>query len=238
MSGLCSLIGDGADDEPGLAPLGTIDILAAVYAGVGILMALLRRGRTGEGTHLDVSMYDVGAAFLERPLTLYEFTGEVQTRGVDRFAPVGLFRCGDGGWVSVVIPTDEMWRRCCIALGRPDVEADPRLDSMLKRSAAMQEVIVPVFEEWAAPLSRHEAVARLQAAGQPAGLVQTIDDVRHCPHLAGRGLFTAVPDPVTDRDGEPLRLPRLPLSFDGYTVPGRRSPRLGEHNAEILGALP
>ena len=230
MSGLSSLLGESPEETPGLAPMATMDILGGVYAAVGILAALVGRQRTGRGSHVDASMYDIGAAFLERPLTLHEFTGDVPIRGVDRFSPVGSFRAGDGGWVSIVIPTDEMWRRCCLAIGREDLTIAPELDSVLKRAERMHDLVIPALEEWAAGLTRFEAARILRESGQPAGVVQTIDEVRSDPHLAERGLFQPVDDPrATHADGSPLMLPRLPLLFDGIgAVPGP-IPALGEN---------
>ncbi len=235
MSGLSSLLGETADSPPGLAPMATMDILGGVYAAVGILTALVGRGRTGLGTHVDASMYDIGAAFLERPLTLHEFTGDVPLRGKDRFSPVGSFRAGDGGWVSMVIPTDEMWRRCCAAIGRPELASHPDLDTVLKRADRMEDLIIPALEEWAAPLGRHDAARLLRESGQPAGVVQTIDEVRADPHLRERGLFQEVDDPrATNPDGSHLALPRLPLLFDGVApVPGP-IPALGENNNDTF----
>ncbi|MBX3098126.1 MAG: CoA transferase [Salinibacterium sp.] len=232
MSGLSSLLGAAPDSPPGLAPMATMDILGGVYAAVGILAALVARQSTGRGTHVDASMYDIGAAFLERPLTLHEFTGEVPTRGRDRFSPVGSFRAGDGGWVSMVIPTDEMWRRCCVAIGREELIASPDLDTVLKRAQRMSDLVIPALESWAASLTRYEAARMLRESGQPAGVVQTIAEVRDDPHLAERGLFQAVDDPrAIHEDGTPFRLPRLPLLFDGVgAVPGP-IPALG-HNTD------
>jgi CoA:oxalate CoA-transferase len=108
MSGLSSLVGPSADGPPDLAPMGTMDLLAGVYSALGVLAALVQRARTGQGAHVDAAMYDIGVAFLERPFTLHEFTGDVPARGRDVFSPVGAFRAGDGGWISIVIPTDEV----------------------------------------------------------------------------------------------------------------------------------
>lgn len=221
MSGLSSLIG-------GLAPMGTMDLLAGVYAAFGILTALVSRASTGQGAYVDAAMYDIGAAFLERPLTLYEFTGVVPGQGIDRFSPVGTFRTGDGGVVSIVIPTDEMWRRCRVALELAD---DPELDTTIKRAEHMSDRIIPLLEEWAKGKDRHEAAAALRAAGQPAGVVQTIADVRACPQLAHRGLFSPVDDERARRDdGSTLSLPRLPLLFDGQGAKPGPVPRLGADN--------
>lgn len=233
MSGLASLQQDESG-RPALAPMGSMDILSGVYAAFGIVTALAGRARSGVGTHVDAAMYDIGAAFLERPLTLQEFTGRTPVAGADDFSPVGTFRAGDGGWVSIVIPTDEMWRRCCIALGRPELERDPDLDTVLKRAERMTSHILPLLEAWAADKDRFSAVAALQAAGQPAGVVQTVADVRDCPQLAHRGLFA----PFVDRhvpEGRDFRLPRSPLLFDGEGALPGPVPDLGQDNEDVLG---
>ena len=230
MSGLASLIGD-ADGPPTLAPMGTTDLLTAVYSTVGILMALVGRQQTGEGSHVDAAMLDITAAFLERPLTLHEFTGSVPSRGIDRFSPVGMFRAGDGGWLSIVIPTDDMWRRCAEALGKPELTTDPELDTVLKRAERMHDLVIPLFEAWAAEMTRDEAAEALRVAGQPVGLVQDIAEVRSNAQLAHRGLFVPMVDEVAKNDeGVPFALPRLPLLFDGEGAAPGPVPRLGEHN--------
>ncbi len=234
MSGLSSLLGPSPEAPPELAPMGTMDLLGGVYSTIGILMALVNRQRTGRGTHVDASMFDVAAAFLERPLTLHEFTSAVPLRGGDGFSPVGSFRAGDGGWVSIVIPTDEMWHRCCTAIDRPELLDDPRLDTILKRAQQMAELIIPALERWAEALTRHEAAARLREHGQPAGVVQTIDEVRANEHLAARGVFQPLDDPrAFHEDGSPMLLPRLPLLFDGEGAKPGPVPQLGEDNAEF-----
>jgi CoA:oxalate CoA-transferase len=230
MSGLASLVGE-ADGPPTLTPMGTTDMLTAVYSAIGILMALVQRERTREGSLVDAAMLDITAAFLERPLTLHEFTGAVPGRGIDRFSPVGMFRAGDGGWLSIVIPTDDMWRRCAEAMGRPELVVDPELDTVLKRADRMRDRVIPAFEAWAAALTRDEAAEALRLAGQPVGFVQDIAEVRANPHLAHRRLFVPMADPVATReDGTRLSLPRLPLLFDGEHAQPGLVPRLGEHN--------
>ncbi|MGU3432644.1 CaiB/BaiF CoA transferase family protein [Actinomycetes bacterium M1A6_2h] len=233
MSGLSSLIGE-SDGPPGMAPMGTMDLLTGTYAALGIMTALVGRATSGQGSYVDAAMYDIGAAIVERPLTLHEFTGAVPTRGIDRFSPVGAFRAGDGGWVSIVIPTDEMWRRCVQALGKPELVTDPELDTVLKRAERMRDRVIPEFEAWAALMTRFDAARALREAGQPAGLVQRIDEVRACPQLEHRGLFAPIDDERAHRpDGSVLSLPRLPLLFDGAGANPGPIPRLGEHNSQF-----
>jgi crotonobetainyl-CoA:carnitine CoA-transferase CaiB-like acyl-CoA transferase len=235
MSGLSSLIGDDPNGPPQFAPMGSLDVLSGTWAAMGILMALVDRATTGRAAHVDAAMYDVGAAFVERALALYEFTNEVPTRGTDAFSPVGFFRAGDGKWVSIVIPTDEMWIRCCRVVEDGTLAAHPQLDTVLKRAANMKDLIIPRLELWAAEMHAHEAAGRLIRGGQPAGVVQTVKEVRHCAHLRHRGLFADLDDQRTvHMSGARRRLPRLPLLFDGRGARPGPVPELGEHTHQIV----
>lgn len=237
MSGLSSLLGEHADDPPGLAPMSTMDLLAGIWAALGILAGLTGRASTGEGCHVDTSMYEVGASLLERPLVLHEFTGEVATRGNDAFSPVGSFQAADGGWIAVVIPTDEMWQRCCAAMERPDLLDHPETNSVTKRARNMKSHILPALEAWAAErnLGQLEAAEKLRAKGQPAGPVQTIADVRQSEQLKQRQFFTPLEDSrARNEQGEPLLLPRTPLIYNGEPTQPGPVPELGEHNHELL----
>ncbi|HYM95696.1 MAG TPA: CoA transferase [Candidatus Sulfotelmatobacter sp.] len=232
MAGLASLIGE-RDGPPMLAPSGIVDLLTGTYAAIGVLLALLQRGITGRGQFVDVAMYDVTVAILERPLMIQEWTGRTPMRGMDEFAPVGMFRCKDGGYVALIIPTDEMWQRCCRAIGRDDLARRDDLGTVLQRSKAMKTVIIPELERWASDKRREQACEILRAAGQPAGLVETIADVHDSPQVAARGLLVPIDDPVTG----PVRHPRMPVLFSDYQPEHRRTPRLGEHTSDVLGEL-
>ena len=228
-AGLSGLLGDDPSGAPMLAPMSTMDMLAGLYAGLGILMGLQGRERSGEGVHVDTSMHDVGAAFLMRPLTLFEFTGVAPTRGSDAHSPVGAFRAGDGRWVSIVIPTQQMWERTCTVIRRDDLLSDPELLTNEGRAAAMPTRIIPALEQWAGPMDADGAAGALREAGQPAGVVATIEQVRHDPRLASRGLFVDVgPGP------DELLVPRLPILFDGQGTDVVSVARLGQDTEDIL----
>lgn len=232
MSGLVGLLTPGAGGRPSLAPMSTTDIQTGTWAALGILAALVRRQADGQGAHLDAAMYDIAVASLERPLALAEFGMPPNARGVDAQSPVGAFRAL-GGWVAIVIPTDDLWRRCCAGIGRPDLLDDPRLATMEDRAAHMESVIIPALEEWAAAhrLDARECAERLAAAGQPAGVVQSIEEVRRCAHLAARGMFVPLDGGPARPDGTPVALTRFPLLFDGEALPSGPVPELGEYDA-------
>src|ERR1700722_19179125 len=132
-SGIMSVTGQ-LDGPPSLTVVGFADIYTAVSASLAISLALYARERTGRGCLIDQAMYDSVVSLMERALMFYDFTGEVATRGLDRFAPVGTLPTSDG-YVAVIIPTDEMWRRFCAAVERPHPLTRTHLATVLQRSA-------------------------------------------------------------------------------------------------------
>jgi crotonobetainyl-CoA:carnitine CoA-transferase CaiB-like acyl-CoA transferase len=233
MSGVMSLTGE-AGGPPIPTVMGLADILTAVYGALAISMALVARARTGEGVFIDQAMYDSCIALLDRSLTLYGLTGQAPTRGMDRYAPVGALQASDGH-VAVIIPTDDMWRRFCAAIERPDLLERDDLATVLLRSEHFAGVVRPEAESWTRSRTRAEVVARFSEHGLPAGEVQTVEEIARCPQVHARHLLLDVDDPAMGR----VRLARTPLLFDGWDpVAENPPPQLGEHTDEILSALP
>jgi len=233
VSGVMSVIGE-AEGPPSPSVFGFADIYTAVFGATAICMALYARERTGRGTFIDQAMYDSCVSLLDRSLFLYGLTGHVPSRGVDEFAPLGALRARDG-FVAVVIPTDDMWRRFCAAIGRPDLLARDDLATVPLRSTHFPDVVRPEAEAWTKDRTRAEIVARFAEHGLPAGEVQTIDEVYACPQVDARRMLVEVDDPAMGR----VRLARTPLLFPEWDgVPDGPPPQLGADTEEVLGALP
>ncbi|TCN43604.1 formyl-CoA transferase [Rhodococcus sp. SMB37] len=220
--------------EPGGPPLPTVtgfaDVFTAVQATVSVLAALEGRHQSGTGAFVDQSMYDSVASLLERELMLWDFTGEHRVRGVDRYSPLGALEAEDG-YVALILPTHEMWRRLCVAIERPDLLEHPLLDSVIHRAENFASVIRPEAERWTRSRTRREIVEHFAAHGLPAGETQTIDELYQCPHLDARRMFLEIDDPHAGR----RRMIRTPFLTDTYEEPRTDSaPQLGEHNDELL----
>jgi len=233
MSGVMSVIGE-AGGPPLPSVFGFADVYTAVFAATAICMALFARERTGRGTFIDQAMYDSCVSLLDRSLFLFGLTGHVPSRGVDEFAPLGALRARDG-YVAVVIPTDDMWRRFCAAIERPDLLEREDLATVPLRATHFPDVVRPEAEAWTRERTRAEIVARFAEQGLPAGEVQTVDEVFACPQVDARAMLVEVDDPAMGR----VRLARTPLLFPGWDpVPDRPPPQLGADTDEILGTLP
>jgi crotonobetainyl-CoA:carnitine CoA-transferase CaiB-like acyl-CoA transferase len=230
MGGVIDITG-----EPNGPPLtggltGMADIVSAVYAAFGVLCAVRGREVTGCGAFVDQSMYDSVAALLERELMLWDFTREPRVRGVDRYAPLGVLAARDG-YVALLVPTDEMWRRMCVAMEREDLIDDERLKTVLQRAERFGDVIRHEAESWSSKLTRSEIVDRFSAAGVPAGEVQSVDEVYACEHLNARKMFLEMPDP----EGGIRRMIRTPTLIDNYETPDANlPPELGADTDDLL----
>ncbi len=229
MSGIMDIV--GFEDRP---PTYTIYGMADVYSGIinalSIMMALYQRETTGLGQMVDTSMYDSMVSLNERAIALYSMTGEGPTRGRERvLGPRGAYAVRDG-YVAINIPTDDMWARLARAMDREDLIEDPRCLTGPDR-AQNQEYIRTVLEQWLAPMTREDAVRRLQSASVPAGPVQTVRDVSECPQIEARRMLLEVPHPeagTLTMARSPMRLSRSP------EVEAGPPPKLGEHTREIL----
>jgi CoA:oxalate CoA-transferase len=233
MAGITHMTGQSGDLPPELPMYGLADMTTAILTGYQILMSLYDRTRTGQGRLIDVSMYDTMVALNERPLMQHAFTGDVITRGPDRFqAPMGAYECGDG-FISLVVPNDLMWRRVAAIIGRPELADDPSTATGAAR-AANPDAYLPAMLGWMKERTRAEVVAAFEKGGVPAGIVQDSADISDCPHLEARNMFVRVQDP----DVGEIKMPHAPFTMSGMgPIPAGTVPRLGADNDAVLGAL-
>ena len=225
----------GTDDTPSKVGISIADIAAGMYAFSGILAALLRRGRTGEGAALEVSLFDAVAEWMGYPAYYTEYGGGAPARTGARhaaIAPYGPYMAGDGKAVYFGIQNDREWARFCEqVLDRPELSADPRFSSNASRvehQAALDEVIATSF----APLTAAVAIERLDAAGIANARMNTVREFLDHPQLAARNRWRHVDSPVG-----PLRALVPPFILDGQEPRMDAIPAVGQHTDAILGEL-
>jgi formyl-CoA transferase len=219
------------DDAPIYMGFSLADIQAGMVASQGALLALVQRGRTGKGQKVDVSLYDAALVMNELPVTLYSATGQKAKPGVHAVtAPFGAYKTADG-YIVIAVLGEPIWRRFAQAIVMPQLVEDARFADGVKRNtnlAALNECIAP----WLAARTRRQAVDALVAAGVPASVVNDVEDIFECPHLAAREMLVTLADPVWGEvqvPGNPIKLSAVP------SIPTEPPPRLGEHNADVLG---
>lgn len=230
LAGVLGLSGAGPGEGTPPHPLPTqlADLGAgALWPAVQILGALRVAERTGQGSHLDVAMCEGALSFLIADLGNLAVSGTVPGRGADLLtggvACYGVYRTGDGRYLSVGALEPKFWLAFNAAIGRP---ADP---SELVAPAEDQARIRGEIQAILATRTRDEWVqifAKADACVEPA---LALDELQDHPVHKARGLFFAIPT-----DAEPLPQVRTPALPEAACATVRPPPALGEHSREIL----
>jgi crotonobetainyl-CoA:carnitine CoA-transferase CaiB-like acyl-CoA transferase len=234
MSGIMSVNGPEAG-PPHRLPLAICDIGAGMFGAIGILAALQARARTGQGQHVDTSLYEAGISFGlyeaahvfatgERPARL----GQAHRGG----APYQVFRTADG-WVTIGPNTQSLWRKFCAAIARPELAEDDRFKDNPSR-VANRPALAALLEDVLARQPTAYWVDLLNAAGVPVGPVQTYDQVFVDPQATAREMVREIDHPAAG----PMRTLGIPVKLSA--TPGalrRPAPLLGEHTGEVLAEL-
>jgi crotonobetainyl-CoA:carnitine CoA-transferase CaiB-like acyl-CoA transferase len=234
MSGIIGLTGD-EDGPPAKAGLPVSDLSAGLFGAYGILCALEHRERTGQGQLVDTSLLEAAMTLTVWEVTEYWATGRVpQPLGsAHRWAaPCQALRASDG-WFTVEADTDPLFEAVCRAIERPDLAADARFVDAGER-LRHREPLVAGIEKTTAGEPRAHWLARLDAAGVPAGPVNTYPEALADPHARAREMIVDLVHPGAgpiQALGVPVKLSDTPGAVD------RPAPLLGQHNAEVLTEL-
>ena len=222
----------GTPDEPSKAGCSIADIAAGMYAYTNILTALLQRGRTGRGRHIDVSMLEAMTEWMTFPL-YYAYDGAAPPPRAGAahatIYPYGPFATGDGKTVMLGLQNEREWVNFCAqVLQQPALATDARFNANAKRTAARAE-LKALIEQAFAVLTAADVVARLDAAGIANAQVNAMADVWAHPQLQARGRWTEVATPAGP---VPALLPPGCTEARMDAVPA-----LGQHTRQVLGGL-
>lgn len=224
------LLSSGTEDEPAKVGLPITDQIAGVHAALGIVAALHRRERTGEGQYLDVSMLESAVYWLGYYPQHFWHAGTEPPRSGMRhqyLCPYGPFLASDERYVNIVVASDRDWRRFCVAVGHDEWTHDSRFASVAARWGN-RECLDRLVAETIRGVSYEEWAERLRAVGLPYGQVRSIAEVLEHPQLAAREMFVEAESPVG-----PLPHVRFPLGHrERFYIPA-----LGEHTDELLSEL-
>jgi crotonobetainyl-CoA:carnitine CoA-transferase CaiB-like acyl-CoA transferase len=196
-TGLISLT--GTPGERARVGISVCDLGAGSYAAVAVLAALVRRGRTGEGARVSVSLFDVMVDWLGYFPYLWWHRRELpELTGMrhPHFSPYGPYPAGDGTLVSLAVLSDSHWRALCEdVLERQDLLADARFLTNERRVANRAE-LEAALEASLASRPGSEWLERLEAADIPCGMVNDLRAVLEHPQLAHNRLVVEVDSPV------------------------------------------
>jgi crotonobetainyl-CoA:carnitine CoA-transferase CaiB-like acyl-CoA transferase len=227
MAGLMSVTGE-PDGQPQKAGVAVTDVFTGIYAATAILAALVQRGRTGEGQHIDMALMDVATAIMANQSLNYLATGVAPQKmgnAHPNLAPYAVFDCADG-WVILATGNDGQYRKLCGILGLPELAEAPDFLTNADRVTNRAE-LTRLLTNATKTFSKAELLAACEAEGVPAGPINNMAEVFADPQIVARGMQIA-----------PEGIPgvRSPFVFSGAELAlDRPSPRLGQHQAEILG---
>ena len=233
LSGLASVQGGADAARPRLVRTILPDKLTAIQTAQAITAALLARARTGEGSHVQVSMLDTVLAFLwSSDMAGYTFVGDEAEpdMSADAQSFVELIYQTADGWMAVSAHTDSTWKGLSAAVGRPDWLTDPRFatvaareDNKTARLELTQEALLQdTTDNWMRRLSDHDV---------PCAPVLTRDQVYRHPQVQANGTVIEQDHPQAGR----VRQTSTPARFSA-TPPDLPAParRLGEDTRAVL----
>jgi len=224
----------GTPESPAKVGISITDIGTGLHAYAAILSALYNRERTGEGTRIDLTMFETMTEWMGHPLYYTHYSGKPPRRsGPDHatIVPYGRFRAKDGD-VMFGIQNEREWASFCAkVLDQPQLAKDPRYDNNTKRTAARAEVVALIegaFSAW----STEQVVAKLDAADIANARLNAPDEVWNHPQLAARQRWREVETPA---GVIPALLPAA--SFTGVEPRMDPVPAVGAHTDAILAEL-
>jgi len=223
------------DRPPARTLVSYIDDSAALYMAFAVLVALRRRDQTGEGSFLELALFDVASEFITNNLlNYYVVTGDLPRRlgsSYPSLVPYRVYRTKDG-YVYTGARNEKAWRAFCRVLGLDGLIDDPRFRTNADRVKHREELDA-IVEDSTAKFETEDLVNRLRGTGEIIAVpVNTMDKLLADPHLGQRGLIVDIQDPKYGN----LKMARMSIrSGDGYVDSVRsRAPALGEHTVEVL----
>ena len=224
MSGLMSVTGE-ADGQPQKSGVAITDIFTGIYAVSGILAALHQRQTTGKGQHIDMSLLDVAVAVTANQAMNYLTTGTAPGRmgnAHPNLTPYQVFDCSDGH-IIIATGNDRQYQRLCVLLELVDMAEAAEFAHNSDR-IANRRVMIARLNGATVLRSKDDLLSACEAAGVPAGPINTLDQVMADPQVIARGMQIKL-------DGIPGI--RAPFSFSDATLAYHRpAPKLGEDNQE------
>ena len=225
----------GTPETPSKVGISIADIAAAMYVFSGILTALLVRKETGEGTALEVSLFEALSEWMGYAAYYTAYGGSAPAREGARhaaIAPYGPFTAGDGKVIYLGIQNEREWRRFCEGvLQQPELGTDPRFDSNSSRvqnRADLEQIISNTLQR----LPVDDIITLLEAAQIAYARMNTVEEFLAHPQLSARGRWREIDSPVGL-----LRALIPPVTMENIQPAMGAVPALGQHTEAILKEL-
>jgi crotonobetainyl-CoA:carnitine CoA-transferase CaiB-like acyl-CoA transferase len=235
-SGAMAMIGVPGEPPP-LFRMPIADMYAGIHGVAAVCAALVGRGKTGKGQHVDTALYDCMVGMHDFAVQCYTMSGgkelPVQTgHDLPQATVYGVFAARDGNLV-IAAQVDAAWKRLARVVGGEALAADVRFHHPAGRNAHREEILGRI-KVWTNAKSVKACIAALDEAEVPCAAVQNIDAVLADPQIQARGMIVEQEHPVLGK----VKLANIPFKFSDCDVtPRAAAPLLGQHNREIAAKL-
>ena len=210
------------------------DTVAPRFVSILLAAALDRKRRTGEGCFIDVAQIETALHFLGPEILDLQANGHSVTRNGNRsrfYGPQGVYPCSEAEtWCAIAVEQDSEWHSLCELMERTDLSNENVLSTHQGR-LEQHDRIDEAITKWTMQFTPNDAVARLQAVGIPAGVVQRSKDLLQDPQYKHRGFYRYFDHP---------EMGHIPYAGHQYTISGYHNgprsaaPCIGEHSFEVL----
>jgi CoA:oxalate CoA-transferase len=226
----------GFPDHPVKTSATFIDMGTGSHMVSGILAALIHRGKTGRGQHVEVAMLDVAIPALTSAVAPALQGMKFKRLGNRHWGacPTNIYPARDGE-ILIFCLTEAHWRTLAKLMGHEELIADPRCKNHGTRLKIADE-LDSIVSEWTSAQARDAMVEGLIEAGIPCAPVRTVDEVIADPETAQRRMLIESDYPTRGK----IRVAGTPIKMSAAPETGRamrRPPELGEHNAEVLASI-
>ncbi len=231
-SGLISVT--GSENEPSRVGISIADIATGMYALTGIMAALIRRGRTGEGANVKIAMLDALAEWTTYPMLRHAYAGTPPPRMPTRhpaIVPYGAHKTKDGSIIFGMQNEREWIGFCANVLGRPELAADPRYVSNSARQKNY-ESLTALIEDFFSTRTSAEVAALLDKHGIANGRLNDPLATWNHEQFTARDKWRDI-----KTENGPVRALLPPFQFTDFEAVMGDVPSVGEHTDQILTEL-
>lgn len=233
MGGIMDLTGD-PDGDPMKVGVAYADLFTGLYSVVAIQSALIRRSITGEGAFVDMALLDTQVGVLANQAMNYLVSGVPPRRLGNQHPNIAPYRVCPvaDGFIILACGNDRQWQKTCAVLDSSALASDDRFANNAGR-VKHRTALNALLDTLTSKCTRADLLTALEAAGVPAGPINSVADVFADPQIHHRGMVQGLPL------GEAIiKTVRSPMMLDGQGMTAASaSPRLGMDTREVLAGL-
>ena len=229
---------NGFPDRPPVRPnLSIGDTLAGLHAAMGVMLAYIQREKdpNGKGQVVDTAIYESVFNLMEAVVPEYSGCGAIREPSgstITGIVPTNTYLTSDDKHVIIGGNGDSIFKRLMIAIGRPDMAEDPRLEHNQGRVENEKEIDAAI-EKWTREHTSDEILTTMDEVSVPAGPILSVEDMMNDEHYIARGMFQEV-----EANGRTLHIPAmLPILTETPGSTEWPGPELSEHTEEVLTEL-